>query len=131
MKSAALLSIAAMVAITLAINLRLAPWIMTVVRQVPGRDMTGHVVLFGVVSLLVNLAFARSRVWGRELGVPLCTALLLVGIALEEYSQKWVPNRDFSMSDLGASYAGTLVAALVAWIILSRSEAKARPTETP
>jgi hypothetical protein len=126
MKTAALLSIAGITALIVAINLRMAPWVVTVVRNVPGRDTTGHVVLFGIVSLLVNLAFARSRVRGRELGVPVCTTLLLLVITLEEYSQKWVPNRDFSTTDLGASFVGTLVCAGVAWIILARSKSTQR-----
>ena len=88
------------------------------------RSILGHVLLFGIVSLLVNLAFARTRVRGRELGVPLCTGLLLVAITLEEYSQKLVPNRDFSMTDLGASFAGALVGAAIAWITLARRASK-------
>lgn len=124
MKSAATLAIAGVVAIIVAINLRMAPWVTTVVRNVPGRDTTGHVVLFGILSLLVNLAFARSRVRDRELGVPVCTSLLLIAIALEESSQKLLPNRDFSMTDLGASFAGALVGAAIAWITLARRASK-------
>lgn len=119
MKRAAWFSIAAVVALTIALDLRLAPWLLQVVKQVPGRDITGHFVLFGALSLLVNLAFARSRFRGRELGVPSCTGLLLLAVSAEEASQKLIPRRDFSMTDLGASVIGVLIFAAIAWGILA------------
>ncbi len=124
MKRAALLAIAGVVGIIVALDLRAAPYVMEVVRRVPGRDTTGHFVLFGALSLLINLAFAGSRVRGRELGVQMCTGLLLAAIVLEEYSQKLIPGRDFNLTDLGSSVAGTLLFAVVAWAIMARARAR-------
>lgn len=121
MKSAALLAIGAVVTVIMAVNLQWAPWLIPIVKRIPGRDLTAHFVLFGVLSLLVNLAFARSRVRGRELGVTAITSVLLVAIALEEYSQKMIPRRDFNMNDLGASVAGALLFAAIAWGVLART----------
>lgn len=121
MKHAALLAIAGVVGLIVAVDLRLAPYVMELVKRVPGRDTTGHFVLFGGLSLLINLAFARSQIAGRELGVRVCTGLLLAAIVLEEYSQKLIPGRDFNLVDLGSSVAGTVLFAVIAWAILGRS----------
>lgn len=121
MKRAALLAIAGVIGIIVAVDLRMAPLVTDVVKRLPGRDTTGHFVLFAVLSLLINLAFARSRIGGRELGVPLCTGLLLVVLTLEEYSQKLIPGRDFNLTDLGASVAGAVLFAVAAWAILART----------
>ena len=121
MKRVALFAIAGVVGIIVAVDLRMAPLVMELVRRVPGRDTTGHFVLFGILSLLINLAFARSRIRGREAGVGLCTGLLLAAIALEEYSQKLIPGRDFNLTDLGSSVAGTVLFAAAAWAILART----------
>lgn len=127
MKRAAWLAIAGVVGLIVAINLHLVPGVVTLTKRIPGRDTTTHFLVFGGLSLIVNLAFARSRFRGRELGVSGCTGLLLVAIALEEFSQKWIPLRDFTFTDMGASFAGALVFALLAWILLAR-EASRRAT---
>jgi VanZ family protein len=114
----------------MAVNLQAAPWLVTIVKKIPGRDLTAHFVLFGGLSLLLNLAFAQSRIRGRELGVPVLSGVLLVVIALEEYSQKMIPRRDFSIDDLLASIAGVVLFAAIAWAILlwnRRSATQAQP----
>lgn len=103
-----------MLTASLLTSLGYGPLLFGFVLDVPGGDVTAHVVLMGLLSLTVNLAVSRSR---RPLGVVPCTALLLVAVTLEELSQKLIPTRTFSLVDLAASYAGILAfAGLAAWI---------------
>ncbi len=82
----------------------------------PYGDKVGHFLLFGLLSLLVNLAvlerWRESEAWHVVLGV----SLILVGlIGLEEFSQRFFPARTSSIWDLTASYLGV---ALFAWAAL-------------
>jgi len=79
----------------------------------PYGDKAGHFILFGILSLLVNLTFLRSR--PRSNPRPLIfgvTALLLAVIATEEWSQRFFPQRTSDWLDLCSSLAGV---ALGAW----------------
>ncbi len=82
----------------------------------PYGDKVGHFLLFGLLSLLVNLAalerWRKSEAWHVVLGVSLLMAML---IGLEEFSQRFVPARTSSIWDLTASYLGV---ALFAWAAL-------------
>ncbi len=90
------------------------------VNRLPGRDITAHFVLVGLVALFVALGFASSRLGGRRLGALGCSLLVAAAVTLEEASQSLIPSRSFSLSDLLASYGGILVAGLLAAAILSR-----------
>lgn len=85
------------------------PSIFRVMYDFPNGDRVGHVVLYGVLSFLLSLAFPRA---GRKcrfaLPVPIM-ALLLFSLA-EECSQMFFPSRTADPIDLACSFAGILIA---------------------
>lgn len=80
----------------------------------PNGDKMGHLVLFGILSFLVNRTALRlPRLKNRARTVTAATLLLALLIGLEEWSQRWFPNRTSDWVDLACSYLGV---ALGAWI---------------
>lgn len=70
----------------------------------PYGDALVHVLLFGLLSFLINLGFPLRRT--SRLRV-LVSCLVLAGlVTLEEISQVFLPTRTFSLLDLGANYLG-------------------------
>ena len=96
----------------------------------PYGDKVGHFVLFGLLSLLVNLAVfeARPQADLRQLAIWTSLALALL-IGLEEYSQRWFSSRHSSLQDLAASYAGVIVFAWLAMLIANRKRNPPEPIE--
>jgi VanZ family protein len=75
-------------------------------RYLPGRDKTGHFVLMGGFAGVSVIAFAGRRLGARRvsaLAVMIIVALLVV---LEEFLQRWLPYRTFSLVDLASSLSG-------------------------
>lgn len=73
---------------------------------IPYADKTGHFILYGILAFLVNLGFDPTR--DRILGIPVLRSnLILSGVALlEEFSQRYFPNRSVDIYDLIAGLAG-------------------------
>ncbi|HEX8991815.1 MAG TPA: VanZ family protein [Anaerolineales bacterium] len=92
----------------------------------PYGDKVGHFLLFGLLSVTVNLAvLERPQVqepWHVALKASIVLALL---IGLEEFSQGWFPGRTSSWTDLAASYLGVGVFAWAALKFAARRGAKA------
>ena len=86
--------------------------VFAIVEYVPGKDVTLHALLFGLLGLFVTpwlRSSANSMVqkhWG----------WILVGIGLlvvlEEGSQAFIPTRSFSLTDLAASLGGMIAGVL-------------------
>jgi hypothetical protein len=88
----------------------------------PHGDKVGHFSLFGLLSLLVNLAVFEA--WPKRDRLPLAlraSVLLAALIGLEEYSQQWFPTRHSSIWDLTASYLGVI---FFAWMALRIDQAR-------
>jgi hypothetical protein len=74
--------------------------------QIPGADKTGHFLLMGTFSFLVNTACSGQRISIFSLKV-LKGSLMVIGlVTLEELTQLFVITRTFSLLDLGADYFG-------------------------
>ena len=75
----------------------------------PRGDKAGHFGLYGILTLLINLAIFRSRPDQSRirLAVKLGLTLALL-IGLEEFSQKYFSHRTFDLVDLSFSYIGLL-----------------------
>lgn len=87
-----------------------------VVYDFPYGDKAGHFILYGLLSLVVNLSVFEARPpsdWKRAAIVTSLILALLIG--LEEFSQRWFPSRTFSLVDLAFSYLGV---AFFAWLAL-------------
>jgi polysaccharide biosynthesis protein VpsQ len=90
--------------------------ILGVVNRIPHGDKVGHFLLYGVLTLLVELALIRSRPDLRPSLVALRVALILaLLIGLEEFSQLYFPNRSFDLVDLAFSYLGVI---FFSWVAL-------------
>lgn len=78
------------------------------VRHIPGRDLTGHFVLFGLLSFLSASSIRRKTSLEGWVARLQWVAVLSLLVALEEGSQAFIPSRSFSFQDLSASWAGIL-----------------------
>lgn len=81
----------------------------------PYGDKAGHFILYGILALLLNLAFFRALPDQSPKPIAVkCVLVLAVLISLEEFSQQFFANRTFDLIDLTFSYLGILVFSWVA-----------------
>jgi len=87
------------------------------VNRIPYGDKIGHFGLYGILTLLIDLAFVRSTALrtSRRLLVFRVALILAILIGLEEFSQQYFPNRTFDLVDLAFSYLGVL---FFSWVLL-------------
>jgi len=77
--------------------------------QIPYGDKAGHFILYGILTLLIDLAIIRPIPSpSRRLLVSRVALILALVIGLEEFSQLYFPNRTFDLVDLAFSYLGVL-----------------------
>ena len=86
----------------------------------PFGDKAGHFILYGILTLLINLALFRSRPdQSPGLLAMKCGLTLALLIGLEEFSQQFFSKRTFDLVDLTFSYLGvasfTWVAVKTKW----------------
>jgi len=85
------------------------------INRIPFGDKIGHFVLYGILTLLVDLALFRSLPHLNRRLLTLRVALILaLLIGLEEFSQQYFPNRSFDLVDLAFSYLGVIFFSWVA-----------------
>ena len=90
--------------------------ILAIVYRIPYADKVGHFVLYGILTLLLNLTLFRSVNDQSRTRVAVISGLILaLLIGLEEFSQRNFPNRTFSLGDLTASYMGLI---FFSWLAL-------------
>ena len=84
----------------------------------PNGDKLGHFILYGFLTFFITRTSlsslpSKSRSW-----VTLTAGLILaLGIALEEYSQRYFSSRTFDLVDLLASFLGVFVGGWIAFKI--------------
>jgi VanZ family protein len=79
------------------------------VYQLPFGDKAGHFILYGILTLLINLAIFRSRPDQSRIRLAVrCGLTLALLIGLEELSQIYFSHRTFDLVDLTFSYLGVL-----------------------
>ncbi|MCC6301106.1 MAG: VanZ family protein [Anaerolineales bacterium] len=92
------------------------------INQIPYGDKAGHFLLFGILTLLLDLTLFRSLPLRDPRLVALSVGLTLVlVISVEEYSQQFFASRTFSLLDLAFSYLGVI---FFSWVALKRSRAR-------
>ena len=93
-------------------------------RALPWGDKLGHFFLFGVLTLVVNLALRgwSFPLWRRPVvRVYGGSALVWVFVAAEELSQAWFPTRSCDGWDLAADTLGIAFFTWVtAWVLRAR-----------
>jgi VanZ family protein len=86
------------------------------INRIPYGDKIGHFILYGILTLLVDLALFRSLPDLRPNLITLRVAsILALLIGLEEFSQQYFPNRSFDLVDLASSYLGVI---FFSWLAL-------------
>jgi len=92
------------------------PQFLQVWNDFPYGDKVGHFILYGILTLLVDLALFRSLP-NRSLKWLVVTSGLILSllIGLEEFSQQFFANRTFSLNDLAAGYLGLI---FFSWLAL-------------
>jgi len=81
----------------------------------PYGDKVGHFILYGILTLLIDLTLLRSLPnQSRKRAAVMIGSVLALLIGLEEFSQQYFANRTFSLSDLTASYLGVIFFSWVA-----------------
>ena len=77
------------------------------VNRIPYGDKAGHFLLYGILTLLIDLALVRSYPNISPGLIAFRTALILaLFIGLEEYSQRFFESRSSDWVDLIFSYLG-------------------------
>jgi len=77
------------------------------VYRFPFGDKAGHFILYGILTLLINLALFQAHPdQSRILLAVKCGLTLALLIGLEEFSQQYFSNRTFDLVDLSFSYLG-------------------------
>ena len=81
----------------------------------PNGDKLGHFILFGLLNLILTLTFLLALPNRTSNRVALSVGLTLVlGIAIEEYSQQYFSARTFDLIDLTAGYFGLILGGWIA-----------------
>ncbi len=84
--------------------------------EIPYADKLGHFILYGILTLLIDLALFRARPDQSRLRTAItCGLVLALLIGLEEFSQKDFPSRTFDLVDLTFSYLGV---AFFSWVAI-------------
>jgi hypothetical protein len=95
----------------------------------PFGDKVGHFLIFGLMSLIVNLSVLEtgspsdaSPPAGTEPKRTMIKASLIMAliVGLEEFSQRWFPSRTSDWFDLLASYLGIASFAILAIAIKTK-----------
>jgi VanZ family protein len=95
----------------------------------PFGDKVGHFILFGLLSLFINLSInchvssddTNPVSKQKETRTVIKTSLIIaLFVGLEEFSQRWFPTRTSDLLDLFASYLGISLFALFALRLKTR-----------
>jgi len=87
-----------------------------ILNQIPFGDKIGHFVLYGILTLLLDLTLMRSLPHlSRKLILLRIALILSLIIGIEEYSQQFFRNRTFDLVDLSFSYLGVI---FFSWVAL-------------
>ncbi|HXQ36833.1 MAG TPA: VanZ family protein [Anaerolineales bacterium] len=90
--------------------------LLKLVNRIPYGDKAGHFILYGILTLLIDLMLFRSLPLRSPKRVALISGLILaLLIGLEEFSQQYFDSRTFSLQDLVASYLGVI---FFSWLAL-------------
>ena len=88
--------------------------ILRFVNAIPYADKIGHFILYGILTLLLDLTLTRTLPRpSRKLLVLRIALILSLLIGFEEYSQQYFPKRTFDLIDLTFSYLGVIFFSLI------------------
>ncbi len=95
-----------------------------VVYRIPYGDKVAHFMLFGLLSMFLNLsAFEKWPALSRTRLALTIDGIQMALMALEELSQKLFPQRTASIWDVLAGYLGVAVFTAIALLVANRKKA--------
>jgi polysaccharide biosynthesis protein VpsQ len=84
--------------------------------KIPYADKAGHFILYGILTLLIDLALFQARPDQCKIRLAvLCGLVLAFLIGLEEFSQRFFSSRTSDLVDLTFSYFGVVI---FSWLAL-------------
>jgi polysaccharide biosynthesis protein VpsQ len=102
----ALVYVALLAALIVAADVGWLPRFAERLHDLPFGDKVGHFLMFGGLALVANLALASRGRRSLARAIVIGSILVLIVATAEEYSNKFVPMRDWSLGDLTANYLG-------------------------
>jgi len=82
-------------------------------------DYIMHFCEYGFLTFLTLLSFAESEFRIKFLKVIIITSCLMFFAILDEYHQKLIPGRSFSLKDILSNLSGVLVLTLITLVLFS------------
>ena len=90
--------------------------ILRLISQIRYADKVGHFILYGILTLLIDLTLFQALPTRPRNRVAVTSGLILaLLISLEEFSQQYFASRTFSLVDLTASLLGVI---FFSWVAL-------------
>ena len=96
------------------------------IRAIPYGDKFGHIGLYGLLALLVDLALLQRRTSFFEM--PLGCALVLAFALIEELSQGFLPSRTVDIGDAISDCLGVYLAAWLSSLLVLESTRECKKT---
>ncbi len=90
------------------------------IRNLPYGDKISHFLLMGIFSFLVNLALSARSVKLWKFRYLLGSLIVLVIVAVEEFSQMFIRGRTFDWGDLAADFFGIFIFGEIARFLCNR-----------
>jgi hypothetical protein len=81
-------------------------WYWGWLKQIPMGDKFGHGGLMFMLSTLANLALRCQPLRPRRPTILMGSVIVTVVVLCEEFSQIWIPGRDFDLFDIAADLVG-------------------------
>lgn len=93
--------------------------------QMPHADKLAHFLLLGTLSFFVNLSLECRQITIKGKEVMLGSLLIATVITVEEFSQIFIPHRNFEILDMVSNYAGIFLFSKFAILFYVRQSRKA------
>jgi VanZ family protein len=113
-------------AITYLANSGIDTLLFAFVRSVPYGDKLGHFFLYGLLTLILNLALNLKAITLYKWNVYLGSVIVIIFIALEELSQVFIPIRNVEYLDLVAGAIGIGLFTIICHLIKQKVIEKGR-----
>lgn len=108
-----LLILSAVTTIVYVADMRLYPRLFSWVATVPHLDKALHFALMGLLAWVANIALRHHRLRVGPVRLLTGSLLILLAVAVEEYSQRWFPARSCDAWDFIADSLGIACASLL------------------
>jgi VanZ family protein len=109
MKWVTIVFIVFLILIVIIANLGLGPSFFPFVYRIPGGDKLGHFFLMGILSFLLNSVLKTRKFQIFAINFLVGSLIVMAIVTIEEFSQKFLEFRAFSIIDLLFDYTGIIV----------------------